>query len=180
MTTTSAPTTPKPRRRWLQYSLRTLLVLIVLFGVGLIPLAYTVKIGQLRAIDRDVSQRIRLANSLSVRFHGLGAPPSGHLFVIKDKRVIAELADSFRAIESHKAREPAFGCGFLLAVASGPDHIVSIIGDSSSVFYSSPSDRDSAMVVSIDPEFSFVLRRYFGVESLWKVAEDPASVRTGP
>jgi hypothetical protein len=35
MSTTSAPTTPKPRRRWLQYSLRTLMVLMLVFGCGL-------------------------------------------------------------------------------------------------------------------------------------------------
>ena len=31
---TTAPTTPKPRRRWLQFSLRTLLVLMLVFGCG--------------------------------------------------------------------------------------------------------------------------------------------------
>ncbi len=32
--TTTEPTTPKPRRRWLQFSLRTMLVLVLLLGVG--------------------------------------------------------------------------------------------------------------------------------------------------
>jgi internalin A len=35
MSTTSAPTTPKPKRRWLQYSLRTIMVLMLVVGCGL-------------------------------------------------------------------------------------------------------------------------------------------------
>jgi hypothetical protein len=31
---TTGPTSPKPRRRWFQYSLRTLLVLMLAFGCG--------------------------------------------------------------------------------------------------------------------------------------------------
>ncbi len=34
MTMTQPPTTPKPRRRWLQFSLRTLMVLMLVFGCG--------------------------------------------------------------------------------------------------------------------------------------------------
>ncbi len=33
--TTTAPETPKPRRRWLQFSLRTLMLLMLVLGVGL-------------------------------------------------------------------------------------------------------------------------------------------------
>ena len=33
--TTEPTTTPKPRRRWLQFSLRTMLVLVLIFGAGL-------------------------------------------------------------------------------------------------------------------------------------------------
>jgi hypothetical protein len=43
MTTTSAPPAPKPRRRWLQFSLRTLLVLMLVLGCGLGWLAYKIK-----------------------------------------------------------------------------------------------------------------------------------------
>jgi len=32
--TTILPTSPKPRRRWLQFSLRTLMMLVLMFGVG--------------------------------------------------------------------------------------------------------------------------------------------------
>jgi len=32
--TTAPTTTPKPRRRWLQFSLRTLMMLVLMFGVG--------------------------------------------------------------------------------------------------------------------------------------------------
>jgi hypothetical protein len=32
--TATTPTTPKPRRRWLQFSLRTLMVLMLVFGAG--------------------------------------------------------------------------------------------------------------------------------------------------
>ena len=35
MNATSSPTTPKLRRRWLQFSLRTLLVLMLVLGCGL-------------------------------------------------------------------------------------------------------------------------------------------------
>ena len=35
MTTTTAPTTPKPRRRWLQFSLRTMILIMLLIGCGL-------------------------------------------------------------------------------------------------------------------------------------------------
>jgi len=43
MSTTSAPPSPKPRRRWLQFSLRTLLVFILVFGVAFGWLAYQVQ-----------------------------------------------------------------------------------------------------------------------------------------
>jgi len=33
--TTPAPISPKPRRRWLQFSLRTLIVLMLVLGAGL-------------------------------------------------------------------------------------------------------------------------------------------------
>ena len=33
--TTAPTTTPKPKRRWLQFSLRTLMVVMVVFGTGL-------------------------------------------------------------------------------------------------------------------------------------------------
>jgi Tfp pilus assembly protein PilN len=32
--TTPSPSTPTPRRRWLQFSLRTLMMLVLMFGVG--------------------------------------------------------------------------------------------------------------------------------------------------
>jgi hypothetical protein len=41
--TTAPATTPKPRRRWLQYSLRTMMVLVLVFGVGFGWLAFQVQ-----------------------------------------------------------------------------------------------------------------------------------------
>jgi hypothetical protein len=38
--TTTPSTTPKPRRRWLQFSLRTLMVLLLVLGAGLGWLAH--------------------------------------------------------------------------------------------------------------------------------------------
>jgi hypothetical protein len=35
MSTTSLPPTPKPRRRWIQFSLRTLMLIMFLLGIGL-------------------------------------------------------------------------------------------------------------------------------------------------
>ena len=40
MTTAEPSTTPKSRRRWLQFSLRTMLVLMLVFGAGLGWLAH--------------------------------------------------------------------------------------------------------------------------------------------
>ena len=40
--TTTPPSTPKPRRRWLQFSLRTLVVLMLLLGAGFGWLAHEV------------------------------------------------------------------------------------------------------------------------------------------
>jgi internalin A len=41
--TTTPTTTPKPRRRWLQFSLRTLMVLMLVFGCAFGWLAYEIK-----------------------------------------------------------------------------------------------------------------------------------------
>ena len=41
--TTEPTTTPKPRRRWLQFSLRTLMVLMLVIGCGFGWLAYQIK-----------------------------------------------------------------------------------------------------------------------------------------
>jgi hypothetical protein len=41
--TTNPPTTPKPPRRWFQYSLRTLLLLMLMFGTGLGWFAHEVR-----------------------------------------------------------------------------------------------------------------------------------------
>ena len=43
MTTAEPSTTPKPRRRWLQFSLRTLMVLMLVLGCGFGWLAYEIK-----------------------------------------------------------------------------------------------------------------------------------------
>ena len=52
---TTAPTTPKPRRRWLQFSLRTLMVLMLVLGCGLSWLAREVQ--QARA-QREAAKAI--------------------------------------------------------------------------------------------------------------------------
>ena len=41
--TTTAPTSPNPRRRWLQFSLRTLMVVMLVFGCGFGWFAYKIK-----------------------------------------------------------------------------------------------------------------------------------------
>ena len=43
MSRPSAPTTPKPCRRWLQVSLRTMMVLMLTFGCGFGWFAYKIK-----------------------------------------------------------------------------------------------------------------------------------------
>ena len=56
MSRPSAPTTPKPRRRWLQFSLRTLMVLMLVLGCGLAWFAREV---QRAWAQRDAAVAIR-------------------------------------------------------------------------------------------------------------------------
>ncbi len=56
--TTTPPPTPKPRRRWLQFSLRTVLVLVLLISVPLGWLGMKVKqgredLGPIRSVSRS-------------------------------------------------------------------------------------------------------------------------------
>jgi lipopolysaccharide export system protein LptC len=59
--TTEHTTTPKPRRRWLQFSLRTLLVLMLAFGCGLGWLGMKVKqAGEQREAVETTEERAML------------------------------------------------------------------------------------------------------------------------
>ena len=95
-------TTPKPRRRWLQYSLRTLLVLMLVISVPLGVLAS--KIRRARA-QRVVVQEIQELGGMAIHCGGLDPrekwPPRVPLWLLK---ILGD--DFFRTINYVQLRGP--------------------------------------------------------------------------
>ena len=98
MTTTSPPTTPKPRRRWLKFSRRALLLFAVILSVFLGWFgSIVVRVRQQRAV---VSHIQSLGGSVLYEFHASGehvqtSPPPGPKII---RMVVGD--DAFASVES--------------------------------------------------------------------------------
>ena len=53
--TTTAPISPKPRRPWLQFRLRTMLVIVLVFGCGMGWFAYKLKQARRQRTKRNLA-----------------------------------------------------------------------------------------------------------------------------
>jgi len=78
MTTDQAATTPKRKRRWLQFSLRTLMVLMLIVSVPLGWLAYKLRQGREHRAAVEAIQR--LGGRIGSRPDRLGRPPGEEVY----------------------------------------------------------------------------------------------------